>query len=194
MALKERKMTVSLVWANVFCILLFVAAAFVAIVAWTLLWGKESLAFTPCAGVQSPSSGLLKSCVGPILFLVAMTVGIVVHELIHGLTWAFFAKAGWKSISFGVMWKMLTPYCHCSEPLKVKPYIWGALMPLIVLGVAPMLLGLIIRSGWLLAYGAVFVSAAAGDILVAWKLRYEPRDHEVLDHPTEAGCIIYEEE
>ena len=68
---------------------------------------------------------------------ILVIVGIVVHELIHGLTWACYAKRGWKSISFGVMWKLLTPYCHCDEPMHISGYMMGAMMPCIILGCHP---------------------------------------------------------
>ena len=83
---------------------------------------------------------------------VTLMAGIVVHELIHGLTWAYFAKKGFKSIRFGVFWEMLTPYCHCSEPLTVRQYCIGALMPLVVLGIIPLVLAYPLKSillhGW----------------------------------------------
>src|SRR5690606_9207687 len=71
------------------------------------------------------SNGLLTG----LLFLVVVIVGVVVHELIHGITWAIFAKNGLRSIKFGILKEMLTPYCHCQEPLKLKPYLLGAMMP-----------------------------------------------------------------
>jgi hypothetical protein len=58
------------------------------------------------------------------IVLIALT-GIILHELIHGITWAKYTKDGFKSIRFGVLWKFLTPYCHCKEPLLVKHYIIG---------------------------------------------------------------------
>ena len=125
--------------------------------------------------------------------MVAFIAGIVVHELVHGITWAMFAKRGWKSISFGMIWKMLTPYCHCDEPLKVREYIIGALMPLLVVGVIPMILGLCLQSIFLTFFGAFYVGGAAGDIMIVVLLRHEPAGNMVLDHPSEAGCLIYEE-
>lgn len=41
--------------------------------------------------------------------LVAFLIGIVIHELIHGLVWSFFCKDGLHSIHFGFQLKTLTP-------------------------------------------------------------------------------------
>ncbi|MEA4948613.1 MAG: hypothetical protein VB068_03025, partial [Petrimonas sp.] len=42
-----------------------------------------------------------KIAIGFLLFTAAVVIGIVLHELIHGITWALFAKKGFKSIRFG---------------------------------------------------------------------------------------------
>ena len=44
-----------------------------------------------------------------LLFLLVMLLLTAVHEGIHALTCAMFAKDHWKSIRFGVIWKALTP-------------------------------------------------------------------------------------
>jgi len=60
---------------------------------------------------------------------IVIIIGVVLHELIHGIVFASFAKQGFKSIKFGIIWKMLTPYAHCKEPLRVRPYMLGVVMP-----------------------------------------------------------------
>lgn len=181
--MKERKVTINMAWANAFSFIVLAVAAIPTLVAYRALWGEFHV------GGGDPYGVLIKDAV----FVVAMLAGIVVHELIHGATWAMFAQSGWKSISFGVMWKMLSPYCHCSEPLPLRHYVAGALMPLVVLGIIPLALGLALESFLVVLYGVVFVSAASGDILVVWKLRHDKATSSVLDHPTEAGCVVYEE-
>ena len=110
--------------------------------------------------------------------------------VIHGLTWACFAKNGWKSISFGVWWKVLTPYCHCNEPMPIPNYMIAAMMPCIVLGVIPAVVALFIGSLPMLAWGIFFIAAAAGDIWMTWLLTKENPKSMVLDHPSEAGFYI----
>jgi hypothetical protein len=117
--------------------------------------------------------------------------GIILHELIHGLVWARFAKNGFKSIRFGVMWKMLTPYCHCKEPLKIKHYIIGASMPGILLGIIPSSIALFNGNFSLLLFGILFTVSACGDLLIIHLLRKEKMDDLALDHPSEVGCFVY---
>ena len=128
-----------------------------------------------------------------VLFIVAIVAGIVLHELIHGITWAIFTKNGFRSIRFGVLWKYLTPYCHCKEPLKIKHYLAGAITPAIFIGFIPAIVGIIIGSESLTVYGMIFTVAAIGDFMIIHLLRKENRNDYVQDHPSEAGCYIYRE-
>lgn len=116
--------------------------------------------------------------------------GIVFHELFHGVTWAFFIPKGFKSIKFGVNWKYFTPYCHCKVPIKVKHYMLGAAMPLIVLGIAPAITGIIIGHGSLLFFGMFFTWAAGGDIIAMNILRKLDMNIYVSDHPEKMGFYM----
>jgi len=122
-------------------------------------------------------------------FLYVLIIGIIIHELLHGLTWGYFASNGLKSIKFGVKWKFLTPYCHCKEPLKVKHYKIGGAMPLIVMGIIPSIIGLITGHGGILSFGIFFTWAAGGDIIALFMLRKLDRDVYVSDHPEKMGFI-----
>ena len=130
-----------------------------------------------------------------LLFILAMFVGIVVHELIHGLTWALFAKQGWKSIEFGVLWQYVTPYCTCSEPMKKTPMILAAIMPTIVLGFLPAVLGIILGQGVLILFAVVLIIGGGGDMMIILNiLKYHSDAKEILylDHPYEIGTIVFE--
>lgn len=122
--------------------------------------------------------------------LVFLALGVALHELIHGLTWSLFAKNGLKSIKYGIMKEYMTPYCHCTEPLKVKHYIIGGIMPAIILGIIPSLLAIYFGNFYLLIFGMFFTNAAIGDFLIIKLLLNENMDSEVQDHPSEAGCFI----
>ncbi len=179
---KKELRTVNLVWANIFSLLILIPIFLIFGVPYCFIWGFEVdfIDFQP-----------------PMVFLKFLYVfiiiisGIIVHELIHGITWAIFSKNGFKSIKFGILFKMLTPYCHCKEPLRVRDYIIGAIMPAIVLGIIPSLIAIIIGNLSLLSFGMFFTMAAAGDFLIINVIRKENKDDFVQDHPSEAGCYIY---
>ncbi|MBQ7743108.1 MAG: DUF3267 domain-containing protein [Bacteroidaceae bacterium] len=177
-----RKVSINIGKANLFALAIMLVSAIVFLVPFFMIWSG-----------RKPIGDLLGGAWHWGIVFALMIVGIVVHELIHGITWACYAKSGWKSISFGVMWKMLTPYCHCDEPMRIPGYMMGAIMPCIVLGVLPAIVALFIGSLPLLAWGIFFIAAAAGDIWMTWLLTKEDRHSLVLDHPSEAGFYIIEE-
>ncbi len=137
------------------------------------------------------TDGMLDFLYGFLLLILVMGTGIVAHELLHGVFWAIYAKNGFKSIKFGILRQYVTPYCHCKEPLKVKHYIIGAIMPGIILGFIPLILSLVYGSpGWLF-FGIFFTAAASGDFLMIRLLNKEPKNAWVQDHSSEPGYYIY---
>ena len=177
---RREELTVSIVKANVFAVVLLIPLLVVGLGLFLLKNQRFGSGFGPAT---------------PILFLVVLFALIVIHELIHGLSWAVFAQHHWKDIEFGFMKQYLTPYCTCGVPLSKKQYICGALMPLLVLGVLPMIAGILTGSLPVLLMGIIMADAAAGDILIVWKiLRYrsEAGDIVYIDHPTQAGGVIFE--
>lgn len=139
----------------------------------------------------SQSIDIYGSWVYSTVFLTIIISGIIVHELIHGVCWALYAKKGFKSISFGIVWQFINPYCHCKEPLKLKNYIFGALMPGFLLGLLPTIYAIIFNHIYLFIFDCFFTIAAGGDLLMVYILRKESIDTLVQDHPTEPGCYIY---
>lgn len=177
--------------ANIYALVFILPVIFVFGIPYFLLWIKE---------INSENAiDLLKKLNNMIRgqglwYLLAFIAGIVLHELIHGITMSLFCKKGFHSIKFGFMWQYLTPYVHCKEPLIKKHYITGALMPSIVLGIIPAVAGILFRNpGWLL-FGMIFTYASGGDFLIVWLLRHQPKNTLVLDHEAKVGCYLIESE
>jgi hypothetical protein len=78
--MEKRKVIIDMNKANVFAIVMFVVVGVALSGLFLLIWGRwtdgESLAGSS------------------IIFFLGLIVAIVVHELIHGLTWATFAPRG----------------------------------------------------------------------------------------------------
>ncbi len=128
-------------------------------------------------------------------FVLFLLLSFVIHELIHGLFWGVFASEHNKSIEFGFIVKMLTPYCTCLEPLKRGQYLIGCIMPGVILGLFPYVTAYIIGSTSMLFYGLIMLVGAAGDAMIATKLlrfKSEAEDVIYMDHPTEGGLIVLE--
>ena len=177
---KRTDLDISIVRANV-----------AAIVATILLFAVSGLLFH----IIHPETSLFVPLLEFIDYFVAFIVLIVVHELIHGLTWSCFTPNGFKDIEFGIMQDSKTPYCACLVPLRRAPYVLGALMPLVTLGIAPMVVALCMGNVALLYLGIFMTTAAVGDVMVVAKvLRYKPKSDDMLlfDHPIEAGSVVFD--
>lgn len=135
------------------------------------------------------------SSTNPLILLAVLIVLIVLHELIHGVCWSIFTPHHFKDIEFGIMKPSMTPYCACLVPLKKPHHIFGTVMPLVVLGIIPMIVGIAIGNSGVLFIGIVMSASAAGDILIIKNLlAYKSSAREVvyMDHPTEAGGVVFE--
>lgn len=128
----------------------------------------------------------------PWYFIPIFLVGIVVHELIHGVAWKLAANIPFSQITFGFQWKTITPYAHCTIPIPKRAYVIGTVMPAVVLGIIPFIISLVNGSGWLLIIGVLFTFAAVGDFLIIYLIRTVSWNALVEDHPTNAGCFVYE--
>ena len=128
-------------------------------------------------------------------FAAYMVTFVVLHEAIHGLSWSLFCPNGFKDVQFGVMKQYLTPYCTCLVPLSKGAYIFGALMPLVILGIVPIIAGIVTGDWSVELMGIIMADSAAGDIMIVRDiLRYKSTAEEVvyIDHPTQAGGVIFE--
>ena len=179
---KKTDLTIGIVKANLFVFLLAIPVVAIGVVLFA--W-------------RNPISLLAPTPHGSLLFIILFFVLIVAHELIHGLTWGIYSDHHFKDIEFGFMKEYLTPYCTCTAPLPKSQYILGALMPCILLGILPTVMGILLGSHLLFWIGIVMILSAGGDIMIVCKVlafKKQESSIEVLvyDHPTQAGSVIFE--
>ncbi len=127
------------------------------------------------------------------LSLPVFLLGILVHEFLHGITFALFVKNGFKFVKFGISKNSFTPYCHCSNPIKLKYYLWSLIMPALLLGIIPCILSWFTGSTELFLYGVVFTFLAAADLILFMMLLQHDKDKLVEDLPDKPGCRLLDE-
>jgi len=121
---------------------------------------------------------------------VAVLVAIFLHELIHGLIFALYAKNGFRSVTFGVSMMMGSIYCHCKDPLKVKHYRLSGIAPLVILGLIPLTFAMFTGVNWIKIFGLLLTIGGFGDLLIWIKLLKFDKNLMVRDHPDKLGFII----
>lgn len=115
---------------------------------------------------------------------------LIAHEATHALGWIIFGGVPIRKIRFGFALKTLTPYAHAQVAMPATGYRIGTLLPGIVTGLLPVIIGTIINQAWITAAGAFLTSGAVGDLLVLYVIRNIPGTALVIDHPTNAGCYV----
>jgi hypothetical protein len=170
--------SISLLRANFVMVVFALPAILLPGLVWYAVWGLDGIATL----FRSPDTG--------IILLLALGVGVVVHEGLHALAWARAARLPLRAIRFGFDWKTITPYAHCTVPITARAYRIGAATPLLAIGVLPAIISLFNGDAALLAFSLFFIFAAGGDMLILWLIRDVHPDALVEDHPTRAGCLV----
>ena len=124
--------------------------------------------------------------------IVFVILSVPIHELIHALGFRFLGNIPWSKIKFGFVAKMLAPYAHPTVPINKTAYAWAGALPGLVLGVIPLIAGLIIHSMLLSFLGMIAMGMAGGDVFTLWKLRSAPKDSDILENQEQDGFTIIE--
>jgi Putative zincin peptidase len=172
----KRDLSISMARANVLVLFMSIPMAVVQFVLFSMLHNLEKL----------------KPTWNPVVLVLAVFMGVVVHEWIHGITWMIFGHKPFSAIKFGFQWKTITPYAHLRETVEVNAYRMGGFMPGFILGLLPYSLSLLLGDGNLFWFSLVHTTAAGGDWLILWLLRNVKPGTQVEDHPTNAGCYVLE--
>lgn len=131
------------------------------------------------------------------IILLVFIVSIFIHEGLHGLGWGLFAPNKFKSIEFGFIAKMLTPYCTCREPISRPAYLFGCLLPWFVLGIVPCVIAVCASNFYLLGFGLLGIMGAGGDMLITLGMltsKLKSKDAIIIDHPTDVGFVIFDKD
>ncbi len=114
----------------------------------------------------------------------------VVHEALHACALISVARVPAAAFRFGIVWRALMPFCHCTMPVRLSHYRFGSLLPLFVTGILAVALMLEFPSDGMAAFAGITVGVCAGDVWMVWRLRRFPGDYLVIDHPAEIGCDV----
>lgn len=172
----KRDLSISMARANLVVLFITIPVVILQFALFILLHGMENL----------------KPTWNSASLIVVVLLGVVLHELVHGISWVLFGHKPLSAVKFGFHWKTFTPYAHLKEPVEVHAYRLGAFMPGFILGILTYILSLVLGDGNLFWFGMVHTSAAGGDWLILWLIRNVKAGMQVEDHPTNAGCYVLE--
>lgn len=122
-----------------------------------------------------------------LVFIATVLAGVFVHEGIHGLLIAAFARGGFRSLSFGYDKKTMSPYAHSRVSLRAWQMSAVCLGPLTVLGLLPFGWAVWQGSVFVFVLSVVFIVTAGGDMLYAGLLGRVRAGAWVEDLPDAVG-------
>ncbi len=129
------------------------------------------------------------------LVILYFLVSLVIHELLHGITWAIFTKRHFKDIEFGLVLSELTPYCTCKSYLKKYQYIIGSIMPFLILGIIFTTFIFFFPNVNLFVLGLLMLFGTGGDLTIIYLiLKNKSKKEKVLyiDHPVNCGVVMFD--
>ena len=192
--IKGRKISIDVLKINLIAIVSFCVVTFVLALSFFMIWNGKLNIMDKIHTFYNTHS-LTEIGISMIIVSIMPLIGMIVYMLIQGVTWACYAKNGWKDISFGAK-KLLVIYCRCNELMSVRAYQMGCIMPVMILAVIPTIVSLFVGSILLLVWGIIFISSACQDIWMVWKLNKEDKNASVIDifSDDEAGVYILDED
>lgn len=130
---------------------------------------------------------------GTKVFLINLVLEFVstpIHELFHGLGWSCYCKGGFKSIYIYLPVNLSNAYCHCSEPITFCKYVFGTILPIILLSIVPFIISLIFQNT-ILFWFSIFSAFGCGSDIKNTVIAYKHRHEIFLDYPTDCGFTSY---
>ena len=171
--------SVDMFTASIKCIPIILLLIIILIPLYIYIYGVTSLIFAS-----------QKLIFGLWIVIPIIVAGIFAHEGLHALVFGMFSDTGFQHIHIGIQWDSLTPYAHYNKPIRALYYRIALLAPAVILGVLPIMAGLIFHYGPAFILGLLFLLFSGGDFLIMWFIRKVSNRTLVKDHPTRAGCYI----
>lgn len=178
---KPKDLSVDMFTASIKCIPIILLLIIILIPIYISIYGVTSLIFAA-----------RKLVFGWWLIIPIIIAGIFTHEGLHALVFALCSR-GFRDVHIGIQWDSVTPYAHYNKPIRALYYRIALLAPAIILGVIPILVGLVFHYGPAFILGLLFLLFSGGDILIMWLIRTVSNDTMVKDHADRAGCYVVRE-
>ncbi|AJD32362.1 MULTISPECIES: DUF3267 domain-containing protein [Clostridium] len=169
--------TINLLKANLISIIFFILVFGINGVMYYKIWGE--------------SVRLIINSNNNMYMLMLIIIFIILHEFIHGIGFSIAEGVTWKDIKLGFNIKTLTPYAHCKVPISANIYKMALLLPSIIVGFLPTIIGIVLGIKMLVFVGSFLIVGGTGDFMIYWVIRKYDEKTLIYDHPVKAGCEVY---
>lgn len=108
-------------------------------------------------------------------------VWLVLHELLHGIGFLSLGKVKGANVVFGAELEKGIFYCMCKEKISKLNILVALVLPLLLIGIIPYIIGLCINNNLLILLGVFNISGSVGDLLMIIDIILMPKDILYLD-------------
>ncbi len=177
--------------ANLIGIFLIIPFSLIYILPFWLNWKEQSLIIIRQikTGLSLFDNNIIDSTIIIISPVLVITIGIIIHEMIHGFFMLIFSKKA-DSIKFGFRKDVLVPFAHCKVPLSSGQMLIVAIAPWIILGLIPFIFSLIYGNLILWFVGFSMTLGAIGDFIYVFLILKTGLNVKIIDHDKEIGFKI----
>ena len=111
-----------------------------------------------------------------LIFWSCALAGFGVNLLLHALFFGIFSPKGFRSISF-VKHKGGIRFCHCNEPIRMWQYRTACFLPILLLGILPLLYGMATGNYYFTLFGTFLLIGSIDDICILWNCVHSAKMH-----------------
>lgn len=109
------------------------------------------------------------------LVVLIVVASVIVHEALHVLGWRLASGVSWKSIALRPTWRKFGIEARLTVPIRASHYRVGLALPIVILGVVPMVLALLFGHGMILLWSQFFLLECYADMT---KLLASPKESD----------------
>lgn len=130
------------------------------------------------------------------VFMLSFLIFIVVHELLHGISYIIFGKVKWKELKFGIVLKSGMAYCISTVPVKIRASRISLMMPVYAVCIPVYVIGILVDSFGVSVLAIMFLSGSVADFYYIWMSRKVNKELYMFEEmPSvsgyEIGYILY---
>ncbi len=132
-----------------------------------------------------------ESLVPAFLYMIAFLVFVVIHELLHGISFILFGKVKIKEVKFGLVLKSGMAYCISTVPVPIKAARISLMMPVYAVCIPLYIVGILLNSVGLALLAIFFLSGSIADFYYMWISRKVEKELYMFEEmPVESGYEI----
>jgi len=165
-------------WANIFTLLIFIFSTLLFGSIYYLLWGNPFQGIF--LNIQSFDIGF------GFIYLVILVGFILLQENMYGMIWSRYTD-----VKINIIFKSITRICYCEKIISIKHYIIGLIIPPVILGIIPSLIGILIENIIILGFGLVMLTSGSLIFYYLYLFGKIDKSKYLKDMDSKIGFIVY---